>query len=1082
MSDPIRPVSILIPYHNRADLTAPCLASLARFTEASQAEIILVDDASNEPFDPAPLLAGFSWKIIRNEARRSYSENNNAAAALAGGEFLVLLNNDTLVHAGWLDALIAVARATDRLGVLGNKHLFPDSGKLHHCGMAFTRDGRPLHLHPGTDPEAPSVNVQREVPCVTFACVLIPSAVYRELSGLDEGYRNGCEDVDFCLRARAAGYRVVYTPASVIEHYGQATPGRTVGEDANFQRLAARWPDVERTVEKIEDADRAHNGRCPAINFRPRARSGGMHFAVDMSVPSAFVWATVEMVQALTRQGTAVSLPPGPIHRSIPRSTARELIRLQSARPFTDVHLKWSHYWFLKQPLAGDVNAEFFCTNYRFRSEGRFLDQWMRHVQLNEFRKLPIAGFNLDALLEVGVPASDCQVVPLGYAPEIERLYPQGKPAGLSGQPLKILLVTNSHDLNRYGTDLAVAALARAFGPESPVEVHIKDYAGLAASGVDALIARQPRFPKVIWHKTFLDKEDLIHLYAGMDVQLAPFRGEGFAMKIMDAMALGLPTLMPLFGGPLEFATAETCWPLPFAEVPVGSCFDRESYYMGAGAWWCEPDLDALTEALTQLPESRPRLAALGQSGRQSVVGRFTWQAAAQRLTGALGAWQACRQVAVSRRAAPDLRDISIIIPTKNRPDNLGLTLAGYRAQTLARDRYELVLVNDHGDAEQLAQVTSAFPELPLRVLENRGPGGPGAARNAGLEVARGSVVLITGDDIVPEPTLLEQHLQAHQRWPNAEEAMVGLTCWHKDLPKDAFHDYLTGAGGQQFKYDDMQPGARVPFDRFYTSNVSVKRRFLIGEERLFSDKYRFAAYEDVELGYRLHLRGLVLRFLPEALGAHRHPMTPTSFAERQRKVGRMLAVLAMQRPDYMPNSHLAWLRALEFLRVQPGLMQGLSDPVHVSDDMVTDGVAVFCAMLESTARLTKEGASMLAAQDGQTYRTWMLKGCGQTWDSLNAMILRLGMAEEWAGNHPVYVEPAKAWVMTILYRNLLVGDARPWDVPFAAPDATPRLLARYPRLARWGNQVMQMPGVADSAHRFAQTGLGRWIKNRIES
>ena len=1082
MSDVKPAVSILIPYHNRADLTGPCLASLARHTDPRHAEVILVNDASTEPFDPAPFLPGFAWQVLRNEARRSYSENNNAAAARARGDYLVLLNNDTLLHAGWLETMLEVARGCPDLGVLGNKHLFPDSKKLHHCGMAFTRDGRPLHLHPGTDPAAPSVNVQREVPCVTFACVLIPTPVFRSLSGLDEGYRNGCEDVDFCLRARAAGHRILYTPASVIEHYGQATPGRTVGEDANFTRLAGRWPGVERSLEAIEQADRDLNQRRCNVPSLRRSRSGGLHFAVDLAAPSAFAWATVELIQALDQQGVAVSLPRGPIHRSVPRPVARQLHRLQGGRPYTDVHLKWSHYWYLKEPLAGDINAEFFCTNYRYRAEGRFLDQWMRNVQLNEFCKLPIAGFNLDALLEIGIPESDCRVIPLGYAPEIDRLFPGGKPPNDAAAPLKILLVTNAHDLYRYGTDLAVAALARAFGPDHPVELHIKDYGGGAGSGVEALIARQPRFPKVVWHKTFLDKEDLIRLYAGMDVQLAPFRGEGFAMKILDAMALGLPTLMPLFGGPVEFATAQTCWPLPFRETEVGMCYDRENSYLGEGAWWCEPDVDALTEALQALPDARTRLGEIGQAARLSVSGRFTWKAAATRLTDALGGWQARRQVAVSRRAQPDGCEISVVIPTKDRPENLSLTLAGYRAQSLARDRFELVLVNDHGDADSLARVTGAFPELPVRVLENWGPGGPGAARNVGLESAVGSVVLITGDDIIPDPDLLDRHVEAHRRWPAAEESFVGLTRWHDDLPKDAFHDYLTGAGGQQFKYDDLRPGARVPFDRFYTSNVSVKRQFLAGEERLFSDKYRFAAYEDVELGYRLHLRGMALRFLPDAVGAHRHPMSPASFAERQRKVGRMLTVLAMQRPDYIPNSHSAWLRALEFLRVQPELMQWLADQPVPHAGVVKDWISVFGAMLEASVRLPQQGAAALTRRDGALYHAWLVKGQWQTWESVNAMILRLGMAEEWAGDRQAYLDPARAWMMMALYPNLLSGDSRPWDVPFAAPTATPRLLARFPLLARWGHQVMQVPGVTASAQRFAQTTLGRKLKTWIES
>ncbi len=253
--------SIIIPVHNCRALTEACLQSLFECTDGSY-ELILIDDAS-EPETAEWLRGPFpgSVKLLRNEERRSYAVNNNAGAREASGRYLCLLNNDTLLTPGWLPPLIRLLETEPDIGVLGNKHLFPDTHTLHHAGMAFDEEGRPWHIHPGSDPDLPAVNRVRDLQCVTFACVLIPKAVYEALNGLDEAYRNGYEDCDFCLRARDRGLRVVYTPESVIYHYGQSTPGRKDGDEVNARLFASRWQDrVQHDLRSIQVQDARTNG------------------------------------------------------------------------------------------------------------------------------------------------------------------------------------------------------------------------------------------------------------------------------------------------------------------------------------------------------------------------------------------------------------------------------------------------------------------------------------------------------------------------------------------------------------------------------------------------------------------------------------------------------------------------------------------------------------------------------------------------------------------------------------------------------------------------------------------------------
>ncbi len=279
----------------------------------------------------------------------------------------------------------------------------------------------------------------------------------------------------------------------------------------------------------------------------------GIHLAIDLSQGSALTWVAGELAVALADLGVQVSLFP--VCTLCP--TLEPRLRPQQEAVISDTpclgyDVKLNHCLsqFLMQETAGEIDAELFVTNSRFRGGIHPLDQWSCNLATNDARKLPLSSFCRDSLVDLGVPASRCSVVAPGYSPEIESLFPAGKSRD-AATVRRILVVTNSHDLDRYGTDILIPALAKAFSANDPVEIHIKDYGAACGSRVlRELIAAQPSFPKLVWHETFLSKSDLIRLYGDMHLLVAPFRGEGYAMKIIDAMALGLPVMMPAFGGP----------------------------------------------------------------------------------------------------------------------------------------------------------------------------------------------------------------------------------------------------------------------------------------------------------------------------------------------------------------------------------------------------------------------------------------------------------------------------------------------------------------------------------------------------
>ncbi|MGQ9495347.1 MAG: glycosyltransferase [Thermoanaerobaculaceae bacterium] len=247
-------------------------------------------------------------------------------------------------------------------------------------------------------------------------------------------------------------------------------------------------------------------------------------------------------------------------------------------------------------------------------------------------------------------------------------------------------------------------------------------------------------------------------------------------------------------------------------------------------------------------------------------------------------------------REAPKAQKPSLIIPTFNRWETLHLTLQALQNQRV--QPYEVVVVDDgstDGTWEKLQnwRRENRTPwELVLVHQENRGPA---AARNHGLRHARGNLVVFIGDDTIPEPDFLQFHLQAHAEL-RGPCAVVGLTLWDRQRMKvTPFLDYVNLAG-DQFAYGLFEDGDDLPFTCFYTSNVSLPREVL--GDNPFYEGFRYAAWEDAELGFRLSLKGLRIVFCAKAQTRHVHPLTLGAFLRRQEKVGETLSTLLQLHPE----------------------------------------------------------------------------------------------------------------------------------------------------------------------------------------
>lgn len=217
-------VSIIVLSSDRVDYLRRCLQSLLAVTANSHYEIIVVENNSRQPETFAyydEIKQDPRVRIVVHNHSFNFSEFNNLGASLAQGEFLLFLNNDTeVIEPGWLDEMTRWA-AQPEIGVVGAKLLYPN-GLIQHAGVIVGLEGHAHHIFAGYKEGYNSIfgsdHWYRNYSAVTAACLMMRKEVFDQIGGFDGRYRIAFGDIELCLRAGKAGYRVLYTPFARLVH------------------------------------------------------------------------------------------------------------------------------------------------------------------------------------------------------------------------------------------------------------------------------------------------------------------------------------------------------------------------------------------------------------------------------------------------------------------------------------------------------------------------------------------------------------------------------------------------------------------------------------------------------------------------------------------------------------------------------------------------------------------------------------------------------------------------------------------------------------------------------------------------
>ncbi|MGD0454667.1 MAG: glycosyltransferase [Solirubrobacteraceae bacterium] len=562
------PVDIVIPSYRDAERVAALVESIRRTVPREMARIIVADDASG-PEHLTALREIEGIEVLAGEDNRGFAANVNRGLRASRPERdVVVLNSDVEARPGWLACLQYATSRDEHIGIVGARLLYPD-GRIQFAGTVRNL-GAPEwfdHRYRFKPADWGPAGLAAPVLAVTGACMYVRRELIEQVGLLDERYPMAYEDVDWCLRAWQAGFRVLYFPAASLYHHESVTRGTDVGErERASQRLFWElWGD-------FFDAREVHTpeGRLRVVYVTEGTGIGGGHRDI------------FEHLNRLQDRGHEVALytlgdPPDWFELRAPVHSFELYDELVDALSGLDA-IKVATWWNTAAPVwqasvlrgipvyfVQDIETSYYPDDERTRHA--VLDSYRQ-----EFRYMTISSWNRDRLRELGL---DAELIPPGI--DLETFRPL---EGVQRRDDMVLALGRSNPLKNL--PLTIDAWRALDG-----DAETGERPELCLFGIEPELAEDEGMGYV----ESPSDEQVNELFNQATVFVQTSTHEGFALPPLEAMATGGAVVCTDAHGNRDF------------------CVDGENCLMP------EPEPAAVSAALARLlgdPELRERLGRAG--------------------------------------------------------------------------------------------------------------------------------------------------------------------------------------------------------------------------------------------------------------------------------------------------------------------------------------------------------------------------------------------------------------------------------------------------------------------------------------
>jgi GT2 family glycosyltransferase/glycosyltransferase involved in cell wall biosynthesis len=584
-----RPVDIVIPSYRDAERLRALVRSIAKTVKPGMARVIVTDDCSGaEHLAALARIKGID-EIVTSERNDGFAANaNRGLRASDSGRDVVLLNSDVEALPSWLECLQYAAHEQEDVGIVGAQLQYPD-GRIQFGGTVRNRDQpewfdhryrfKPAGWGPAGQP-SPAI-------AVTGACMYVRRETIEEVGLLDERYGMAYEDVDWCLRAWQAGFRVLYFPAAQLVHHESVTRGTEVGErERSSQELFwEHWSSFFDDRSVVTDTRDGSSGeRSDGIAGDDRLRI--VYVTEDTGVGGGHR-DIFEHLNRLAARGHDVALytlgqPPEWFPLSVPVHSFADYHELSRALVLLDA-IKVATWWMTAEPVwqasiprgipvyfVQDIETSYYPDHERARHA--VLDSYRP-----EFRYMTISAWNRERLRELGL---DAELIPPGI--DLETFRPR---AEVTRREDMVLALGRTNPLKNLPLTLAAWRALKEPRPE------------LCMFGIEPQLADTDGMTYV----EAPEDERVGELFSEATVFVQTSVHEGFALPPLEAMATGAAVVCTDAHGNRDF------------------CVDGENCLMP------EPNQAAVSAAIARLladPELRARLGAAGVRTAQD----YAWE------------------------------------------------------------------------------------------------------------------------------------------------------------------------------------------------------------------------------------------------------------------------------------------------------------------------------------------------------------------------------------------------------------------------------------------------------------------------